>query len=91
VHDLLGVRIYLQHSSQCFDVMNIIIKEYKVLKEKLKDYISYPKENGYQSLHMTIDYEGLPIEIQIRTYEMHDDCEHGAASHTKYKKAILSQ
>lgn len=90
IHDLLGVRIYLQDSAQCFEVMQIMIKEFKVLGDRLKDYISYPKENGYQSLHLTIDYDSIPIEIQIRTYEMHEICEKGSASHREYKKAIMT-
>jgi (p)ppGpp synthase/HD superfamily hydrolase len=86
INDLLGVRIYLKNPAQCFEVMKVIIKEYKVLKDRLKDYISYPKENGYQSLHLTIDYNAIPIEIQIRTHEMHKNCQTGSASHVNYKK-----
>jgi len=87
INDLLGLRIYLKEPDQCFEVMKVMIKEYKVLRDKLKDYITYPKDNGYQSLHMIIDYKDIPIEIQIRTYEMHKNCQTGSADHINYKKS----
>ena len=63
----------------------------KVFYSKLKDYIALPKSNGYQSIHITIMYEGVSVEIQIRSEEMHYLAEYGTAAHVKYKKGDVIQ
>ena len=92
VYDLFAVRIVLNSSGKqgredCWRVYSILTAQYPPIEGRFRDLISVPKSNGYQSLHTTvIGPEGKPVEIQIRTAEMHEIAERGVAAHWKYKE-----
>ena len=94
IYDLFAIRIILKSSGRqgredCWRVYSIVTDLYKPLPERFRDFISVPKSNGYQSLHTTvIGPEGKRVEIQIRTWEMHQIAERGVAAHWKYKEGI---
>jgi GTP pyrophosphokinase len=86
VKDRVGVRIILDSVSDCYMVLGLLHAKYKYLTEEFDDYISAPKANGYRSIQTTLLWkEGLTVEVQIRTREMHDFNEFGPASHIAYK------
>ncbi len=85
--DLTAIRIITENVKDCYMTLGEIHSVYKLINEKLKDYIGQPKENGYRSLHTTIIGPRVrPVEIQIRTSEMHEECEFGIAAHWRYKE-----
>ncbi|MCX7877797.1 MAG: bifunctional (p)ppGpp synthetase/guanosine-3',5'-bis(diphosphate) 3'-pyrophosphohydrolase [Ignavibacteria bacterium] len=93
IYDLFAVRIILDTDDRndCFTVYGIISEIYIPVPERFKDYISLPKQNGYQSIHTTlIGPEGKMVEVQIRTKDMHEVAEKGVAAHWKYKENIHS-
>ena len=88
VTDILGFRIILNNIDDCYKTLGIIHKEYNCIPGKFKDYISSAKINGYKSIHTAvIGSNKKPIEIQIRTKQMHEFAERGIASHWQYKSS----
>jgi RelA/SpoT family (p)ppGpp synthetase len=91
VLDILAVRILLKNPLDCYKVLGLVHLEYKPLISRLKDYISLPKENGYQTLHTSV-FDGVSIyEVQIRTHDMHKSAEYGVAAHWKYKSGGVNK
>ena len=88
ITDIIGFRIILKDIDDCYKTLGVIHKEYNCIPGKFKDYISSPKINGYKSIHTAVigSYK-KPLEIQIRTKDMHDFAERGIASHWQYKSS----
>ncbi|MDX2469468.1 MAG: TGS domain-containing protein [SAR324 cluster bacterium] len=90
VHDLLGLRILVDSVDTAYKVLGVLNNTFHPVNDRYKNYISFPKPNGYQSLHaFVIDDSGTGFDVQIRTHEMHSMAEMGIASHWSYKASEL--
>ena len=92
IYDFYALRIIVDTELECYTVLGIIHEMFKSMPGRFKDYISTPKPNMYRSLHTTvIGRDGIPFEVQIRTWEMHHMAEYGIAAHWKYKSGATAK
>lgn len=90
IYDLIALRIIVSDLASCYQTLGIIHGNWLPLPGKLKDYIAFPKPNGYQSIHTTVHTkQNSLMEVQIRTEDMHKEAEYGLAAHLAYKDATL--
>ncbi len=86
--DLVGLRVLVDDDWNCYSALGVLHLRWNYLPDRVRDWIGQPKKNGYQSLHTTILDNGKPIEIQIRSKEMHQIAENGIAAHWSYKEGV---
>ncbi len=92
IYDFYALRVIVDDEAACYCVLGYIHEMFRSIPGRFKDYISTPKPNMYRSLHTTvIGHDGIPFEVQIRTWEMHQFAEYGMAAHWKYKSGVSTK
>lgn len=92
IYDVLAIRVFVKEIEDCYRVLGAIHGAWRPLPRRIKDYIAFPKPNGYQSLHTTVfTGDGGIVEFQIRTEKMHRESEYGVAVHFEYKEKMRSE
>ncbi len=88
IYDVRAVRVIVDTEAQCYHTLGIVHSIWRPIPEQFDDYIAAPKENFYKSLHTAVrDEHGKELEVQIRTWQMHEDAEYGIAAHWRYKES----
>lgn len=92
VFDVRAVRLLVKETRDCYAAVGLVHAAYKHLPGEFDDYIAQPKPNGYRSLHTAVlGPEGKVVEVQIRTFDMHDEAEYGVCAHYRYKGHDLDE
>jgi len=90
--DIYGFRILCASDADCYRILGVIHQRWRAVPGRFKDYISQPKTNGYRSIHTTVSgRDGKRVEVQIRTFQMHEVAEAGVAAHWSYRDGVRSK